>query len=162
MREPFLPQLDAWEFHHWEDRQLDKHELHHGFVVAFAGGTIDHDTLAINLCVAMRKAFPAPCRVFGSGVKVQISDSTVYYADAGVIYDQVRGDATVIATPTVVCEVPSESTRAYDLVEKRAAYRSVATLRFYVTDHVRRNLPDHRGSSARPFDKLRVTAVLSP
>jgi hypothetical protein len=49
MREPLIPQLDAEEFLHWEARQMQKHGLHHGFVVAFAGGTIDRDTIAFNL-----------------------------------------------------------------------------------------------------------------
>lgn len=124
MREPVIPELDAETFLLWESKQHERHELHHGFVVAFAGGTLDDDRIAHNLRTAFDALFPAPCRSHGSDVKVQIDASTVYYPDA-----------TVIDRPRVVAEVLSPSTRAYDIIEKRAMYRNVPSLVAYVVVH---------------------------
>jgi Uma2 family endonuclease len=137
MREPLIPQLDAEEFLHWENRQQDRFELHHGFIVAFAGGTIDHDTIATNVRVLLRKMYPSPCRSFGSDVKVRISESIVFYPDAGVVCEELTGGETVVTAPTAICEILSESTRTYDLIDKRAAYHGLPTLGAYIIVHTR-------------------------
>ncbi|MGP6156900.1 MAG: Uma2 family endonuclease [Vulcanimicrobiaceae bacterium] len=132
MREPIIPQLAEREFLSWEAAQDGKFELHRGFVMAFAGGTIDHDTIAFNLRACLDRLFPAPCRTFGADVKVRVSADTFSYADAGVVREAVAGDATVIERARIVAEVLSRSTRSYDLIEKRAAYRSMPSLTAYV------------------------------
>ncbi len=137
MREPLIPQLDAEEYLHWENRQRDRFELHHGFVVAFAGGTVAHDTIAFNLRVALSQAFPAPCRTLGSDVKVKISNDVVFYPDATVVCEALEDNATVVGMPKIVCEVLSDGTKTYDLVDKRSAYRTVATLTAYIIVHTR-------------------------
>jgi len=148
MREPVVPQLDAEEYLRWEARQQAKFELHHGFIMAFAGGTIDHDRTGFNLQNAFERLFPAPCRSFGADVKIRVSASTFYYADASVVCVGVDPQATVVDAPRVVGEVLSPSTRAYDLVEKRASYRSLVSLEFYVIVHttIRRIEIDSRGA----------------
>jgi Uma2 family endonuclease len=132
MRPRLVPELDAEEFLHWENRQNERFELQHGFIVAFAGGTFDHSTIALNIHVALRSVFVSPCRVFNSDVKVRVSSTTVYYPDASVTCADNRGDETVLLEPLVVCEVLSESSRAYDLIDKRAAYRGIPSLHAYL------------------------------
>jgi Uma2 family endonuclease len=148
MREPVLPQLNADEYLHWEARQPEKFELHHGFVMAFAGGTLDHDRIGLNLRIAFDRLFPEPCRSFGADVKVRVSASTFYYADAGIVCGDVELQASIVNAPRVVAEVLSPSTHAYDLVEKRAAYRGLSSLEFYVIVHttIRRIEVDARGA----------------
>jgi len=116
--------------------------------MAFAGGTIDHGRIAFNLQAAFDRLFPAPCQSFGADVKVRVSAATFFYADAGSVCGEVDPQATVIDAPRVVAEVPSPSTRAYDLVEKRAAYRGLESLAFYVVVHtsMRRMEVDARGA----------------
>ena len=63
---PVSPELGAETFLLWESRRRDRFELHHGFVVAFAGGTMDHDRIALNLRNAFDRPFPEPCRSFAS------------------------------------------------------------------------------------------------
>jgi Uma2 family endonuclease len=147
MREPIVPQLAEREFLSWEATQDGKFELHRGFVMAFAGGTVDHDTIAFNLRTALDRLFPPPCRTFGADVKVRVAADTLYYADAGVVCQAVPGDATVIEGARIVAEVLSRSTRSYDLVEKRAAYRAMASLTAYIVVHtdMRRVEVDERG-----------------
>jgi len=135
MREPVIPELDAETYLLWESRQRDRHELHHGFVVAFAGGTLDHDRIALNLRNLFDAAFPAPCRSFGSDVRVRADTATFFYADAGVVCEETPGAATEISAPRIIAEVLSPSTRAYDLIDKRAAYRKIGSLEGYVVVH---------------------------
>ncbi len=137
MREPVIPQLTSDEYFAWERRQHDRFELHHGFIVSFAGGTTNHDLIGFNVRVVLKRAFPSPCRTFGSDLKIQVADSTVYYADAGVDCEPLDGSATVLTTPRIVCEVLSESTRRYDLIEKRQAYRSMPSVEVYLVVHTR-------------------------
>ncbi len=110
-------------------------ELHHGFVVARAGGTIDHDRVAHNLRNAVDRLYPEPCLAFGSDVKIQVDARTFFYPDAGVICSEVTGSETSLESPRVVAEVLSPSTRSYDLIENRAAYRSLPSLHAYVIVH---------------------------
>lgn len=135
MKEPIIPQLREGEFLSWESAQDGKFELHRGFVMAFAGGTVDHDTIAFNVRGALDRLFRSPCRTFGADVKIRVAADTFYYADAGVICEAVSGDATVIERARIVAEVLSRSTRSYDLVEKRAAYRAMASLVAYMVVH---------------------------
>jgi len=85
MREPVIPQLDAEEFLRWDARQSSKFELHHGFVLAFGGGTVDLDCIAFNLRVALQRLFATPCRSFGADVNVRMAATAFYYCDAGVV-----------------------------------------------------------------------------
>ena len=135
MREPIVPQFDAETYLMWEGRQRDRFELHHGFVVAFAGGTIDHDRLAHNLRNAFDRLYPEPCRAFGSDVKVQVDAKTFFYPDAGVVCGDIEGLETSLDSPRVVAEVLSPGTRSYDLIDKRAAYRVISSLHAYVVVH---------------------------
>ena len=135
MREPVIPELDAETFLLWESKQHDRHELHHGFIVAFAGGTLDHDRISRNVADMLEGLFPLPCRSYGSEVSVRVGESTIYYPDATVVCVEMPGTATVIDEPRVVAEVLSPSTRAYDIIEKRAMYRKVPSLRAYLIVH---------------------------
>ncbi len=135
MREPVIPELDAETFLLWESKQHERHELHHGFIVAFAGGTLDHDRIGHNLRNVFDMLYPSPCRSYGSDVHVRVGESTIYYPDATVVCVDMPGTATVIDEPRVVAKVLSPSTRAYDIIEKRAMYRKVPSLRAYLIVH---------------------------
>jgi Uma2 family endonuclease len=137
MREPIIPQLDGPAFLLWEEAQSDRFELHHGFVFVFAGGTADLDRVAFNARGLLERAFPAPCRTFGSDVKVRIARDTYYYPDVTLTCEHITASTTVIERPQVVVEVLSTGTQAYDLADKRSAYRTVATLEAYIIIHTR-------------------------
>ena len=143
-----MPQLSASQFVAWESDQPHKFELQHGYVLAFAGGTIDHDRMSFNMRTALENRFSLPCRTFGSEVKIRVAPETMYYADAGVTCDGVTGSDLTIEKPRVVCEVLSPSTRSFDLIEKRAAYRAMRSLTAIVFIHtaMRRVEIDRRDS----------------
>jgi Uma2 family endonuclease len=151
MKQPIIPQLAAEEFLRWEEAQDLRFELHHGFAVAFAGGTVNHDRISFKARELLARLYPSPCETFGSDVKVRVSDAMFYYCDAGVRCDPIDDDATVIERPRVIIEVLSRSTRAYDIVEKRAAYRAMNSIEAYIIIHtdMRRIEVDARASNGR-------------
>jgi Uma2 family endonuclease len=140
MRDPIIPELLFEEFLSWEARQPEKFELHSGFIVAFAGGTSIHNTLSLNLVFALRRCYPPPCRAYGSDMKVRVSENTSYYPDASATCEEVAEGASFIESPQIVGEVLSPSTRTYDLIDKRAAYRRLPGLLASVIVHTDRRL----------------------
>jgi Uma2 family endonuclease len=113
-------------------------EIIGGEIIAMAGGDPVHSYLAATLTQILKNRLAgAPCLTFQSDLRVQIGD------DAG---DYVYPDATIacpprrfldtrprtLATPTIVFEVLSPSTAAWDLNEKAVAYRRTPSLREYV------------------------------
>jgi Uma2 family endonuclease len=118
--------------------------------VAFAGGSADHDRIGFNVRNALERLFPAPCRTFGADLKVRFSETGFFYCDAGVARTDLAPDALFVETPLVVVEVLSRSTRAYDVVEKRAAHRTLAPLQWYVIVHtdIRRIEVDSRSRTS--------------
>jgi Uma2 family endonuclease len=151
MRQPILPEFDEPTFLQWEAAQRERYELHYGFVYAFAGGTMNHDQLAFSARVILQRAFPEPCRVVGSDIKVHIATKTYYYPDVSVTCEPFDGEQTIIERPRIVVEVLSRSTHGYDLVDKRNAYRSITSLEAYLIVHTdaRRVELDRRDTDGR-------------
>lgn len=112
-----------------------KHEYHRGYVYAMAGGTQAHNLIGGNVFAQIRSAVRGTgCRAFTSDIKVRQSREDYVYADAVVTCDP-RDDAPSqdwIAFPTLIVEVLSPSTAAYDRGGKFDDYQGIATLREYV------------------------------
>ena len=146
VRQPIVPEFTGEEFLRWESARPEKYELHYGFVVSFAGGTLRHNAIAL----AMRDIFKnklSSCATFALDVKTRIEDNAYYYPDVVVVCGEVDVDTDVIEAPTIVAEVLSPSTQAYDRIDKRNAYRKLPSLRALVIVHTetRRIEVDDRG-----------------
>ena len=113
-----------------------KHEYVDGHVYALAGETRAHGVIAVNVTSLLRSALRGgPCRVYNSDVKVQLTETRYVYPDVSVGCDErdrLNDDEDVVRYPTVVVEVLSSSTEAYDRGAKFALYRSSEVLREYV------------------------------
>ncbi len=135
MKRPIVPEFSGEEYLRWEAARPEKYELHFGFIVAFAGGTLRHNQIAL----AMRDAFKArlgSCTTFALDVKTRVRSDTYYYPDVVVVCGDVDLAATEIHAPTIAVEVLSATTQGYDLVDKRAAYRAVPSLKYFIIVHV--------------------------
>jgi Uma2 family endonuclease len=65
------PPLDLEGFLDWEERQRERFELAGGVVRMMAGGTEDHDRIAINIAAALRTRLRGtPCSAHGSNLKL--------------------------------------------------------------------------------------------
>jgi len=119
----------------WEAEQPDKHEYLAGEVFAMGGASRRHVTVSGNLFAALDDALlGTPCRAYMADMKVQAAKDTAYfYPDVLVTCDPVDHRADQIMTsPTLIAEVLSPATAAYDRGDKFAAYRGIPSLREYV------------------------------
>ncbi|HKC66143.1 MAG TPA: Uma2 family endonuclease, partial [Pyrinomonadaceae bacterium] len=109
-----------------------------GLVYAMAGESPEHSTICFNLAVSVGTQLKdTPCRGFSPNMKVRAGKSGLYaYPDLMVVCDEPifhDEQRDVVTNPTVIFEVLSRSTEAYDRGEKFLRYRSeIETLRDYV------------------------------
>jgi Uma2 family endonuclease len=123
------------EYFEWEAKQEIRYEYINGDVFAMAGGTIDHSTIAANLIALLRPHVRGRnCRVLGSDAKVGISkNGEFFYPDLLVTCDdRDRSSAKAVFYPTLIIEVLSPSTEAYNRGGKFARYRQLNSLCEYV------------------------------
>ena len=133
-----LPVLTVGEYLSIERQSEIRHEFLDGHVYAMAGESVAHSTICFNLAVTIGAQLKdTPCRGFSPNMKVRAGEKGLYaYPDLMVAcgepaFHDERGD--VLLNPTVIFEVLSPSTEAYDRGEKFERYRAhVETLRDYV------------------------------
>jgi Uma2 family endonuclease len=120
-------------FLEWEEALPIRHERVGPSIVAMTGGTLDHNTIALNLALALRERLKgSDCRVFAADVRVVTPGKDVMYPDVVVACGERSGRDKEIRDPVVVVEVLSEGTAARDHGVKRWAYATIPSLRHYV------------------------------
>jgi Uma2 family endonuclease len=126
--------LTLQEYLDWENQQPDRNEFYRGEVFAMTGGRRAHGRIVSNLVRQLGNALDgSPCQVFCESMKVQIADDTIFYPDVFVTCSPADLQTEMVFTaPTVVIEVLSPSTQAYDRSQKFALYRRLASLKEYV------------------------------
>lgn len=123
--------MSGEEYLAWEAEQTEKHDFVNGDVYAMAGAEAGHVTTSGNLYMALRQHLAgSPCRTFIADMKVQAHESASYfYPDVMVTCsDADRASPMIKREPKLIVEVLSPSTAAYDLGEKFAQYRRIASL----------------------------------
>ncbi len=114
-----------------------KSEYHNGEMYALAGGSVNHNQIAVNVTSSFSRMFEhKPCRVFMNDVRLYIQSSGLYtYPDVMVVcgkIDLAAGRDDTVTNPIVLVEVWSDSTQAYDRGGKFALYRQIPSLQEYV------------------------------
>ena len=128
------PKLTLEQYLAWEDEQPEKHEFYRGEVFAMVGARRVHGTVIGNLEFEFRLRLKgSPCQVFHEGMKVQIGEDTVLYPDVFVTCDKTDlATERIFTAPTLVVEVLSPSTQAYDRSQKFSLYRRMPSLKEYI------------------------------
>jgi Uma2 family endonuclease len=114
-----------------------KHEYFAEEIFAMADGTPKHSLIQTNVCSELRSLLKEkPCRVYNSDLRVKV-DATGLYTDpdASVTCGELQCDdkrSKTVLNPTVIVEVLSPSTEAYNRVRTFNHYRQIATLREYL------------------------------
>jgi Uma2 family endonuclease len=121
----------------WEAHQSDRHEFFAGEVFAMTGARATHNTIALNIAVALRDVLRnTSCRVFISDMKLHVASADAsFYPDVFVSCDprDRTPDAELVQRhPQLVVEVLSDSTAAFDRGQKFEAYRSLDSLKAYL------------------------------
>ena len=113
-----------------------RHEFADGEMVAMSGGTLEHSAVAANVIAELGVALRGrPCRPLTSDMRIRTRSGRHFYPDGSVVcgspvlYDDTRD---VLMNPTVVVEVLSDSSEAYDRGDKFAHYETIPELREYV------------------------------
>ena len=119
----------------WEASRIGRHEFFAGQVFAMVGPQRVHGEIVRNLTVALQTHLKGtPCRSYSADMKLRVAAAdAVFYPDLFVTCDA-RDLVTelVFEHPTLVVEVLSDSTAAYDRGLKFAAYRQLPSLVEYV------------------------------
>jgi len=155
------PAMTADEYLAWEAEQPERHDFLNGEVFAMAGAEDRHVTVSLNVAMALRQHLAGtPCRTFMADMKVQaLTGNNYFYPDVLVTCGEAdRLSPLVKREPTLIVEVLSPSTAAYDRGEKFAHYRRIETLKelAFIDLDTRRSDVYRRGADGlwvlHPFD----------
>ena len=127
--------LDA--YFAFEEAAAVRHEYWNGKVVTMAGGTPPHNKIVLNIASAMLVALSSSglaYEIYSPDQQVATAAKKRFYPDVTVADDPPRYDAkNSLLNPLIIVEVLSESTRTFDLNGKFAQYRTIQSLRHYLT-----------------------------
>lgn len=108
-----------------------------GRMYAMSGGSRRHSFIAGNLYAEIKQQLRGrPCEVHINEMRVKVAPTGMYtYPDVVAVCGEPQFEDSAVDTllnPTVIIEVLSPSTEAYDRGEKFAHYRRLDSLREYV------------------------------
>jgi Uma2 family endonuclease len=126
--------VDEADYLRLEETASSKHELVGGEIYAMAGASERHNRIALNIAFHLRTATRGkPCRAFMADMKLRLAaSSTYYYPDAMLVCDDADDHPLYKHSPCFIAEVLSPATASVDIREKWAAYRGLASLRYYL------------------------------
>ena len=130
-----------------------KSEYRDGEIVPMAGGTTNHNKIALNFAANLKFALKGQAYdIYIGDVRLWIPNYRQYtYSDTMVIQGKLiytgKGKTTVI-NPLLIVEVLSKSTRNYDQGEKFLYYRSIPQFKEYILiDQARYHVIQHTKTS---------------
>ena len=120
-----------------DEDSLERTEFHDGEIIAMAGGTEAHARITFNLTGAV---FPLldhdKCWGASGDLKIFVEQrNKSLYPDLSITCSEpeyYKNNNTIIKNPTVIFEVLSKSTEAYDRGEKFHLYKLLPSFREYV------------------------------
>jgi Uma2 family endonuclease len=126
-----------------------RHGYFAGQIFAMPGGTPLHSALAVRIGSLLDAQLEGTrCRLFNSDLRLRVLATGLgTYPDVSVVCGDLQRDpedSSTIVNPTVIVEVLSDSTEAYDRADKYFNYKLIPALREYV-------LVSHREASIEIF-----------
>lgn len=129
------PVFTAEDYLAWEEHSPDKHQYLAGEIFAMSGATDAHVTITGNLFALLRAHVRGrPCRVYAMDMKLRVETADAFfYPDllATCVPDDIAAPQFK-RQPTLVVEVLSASTAAFDRGRKFAIYQQLPSLQEYV------------------------------
>jgi len=132
------PRLSVEEYLELERTSEVRHEYYDGELFAMVGASEAHALIVTNLVGELRNQLRGrPCRIYANDVRVQVADTGLYtYPDVIVVCQGPKFFETehrnTLLNPTLIAEVLSESTEAYDRGKKFDHYRTLESLTDYL------------------------------
>ena len=131
------PRLTPDEYLEFERQSEFKHEYFDGEIFAMSGGTPQHSLVKTNVIRELSTALKGQrCTTYDSDLRVLVEATGLHtYPDASVFCDELQYEAgrnDVVVNPTLLVEVLSPTSEAYDRGKKFGHYRQIPSLREYV------------------------------
>jgi Uma2 family endonuclease len=127
------------EYYALEREAAYKSDYYDGEIFAMAGGTAQHSRIVTNILGELHSRLKGkPCAPYDSNLRVVIRVTGLRtYPDVSVFCESIEFDPkdpenTTALNPTVVLEVLSRTTEAYDRGFKSDNYRRIESLKTYV------------------------------
>ncbi len=121
-----------------EKSSEEKFEFFEGKVLNASNESIVHSLIISNIVTELRsKTHIATVRVFGSNLKIKVPNCETYrYADVTAILGkpkiEIFYDFELLTNPSLIVEVLSPSTEAFDLNDKFTYYKSIESFTEYL------------------------------
>ena len=116
----------------------ERFEYFDGEIFSMSGVSDAHDQIETNSLTALSiRLRERPCRIFSANMRIKVPSLPPYrYADVSAtcekpIFEKIGG-VDVLTNPTLIIEVLSDSTEAYDRGDKFTHYKSIVSLREYL------------------------------
>ena len=114
-----------------------RNEYYNGEIFAMSGASREHNLISVNLLRDLGNQLEdRPCEAYPSDMRVSIEATGLYtYPDVSVVCGEPRFQdrrVDILLNPTVIVEVLSPTTEAYDRGDKFRHYRRIGSLREYV------------------------------
>jgi Uma2 family endonuclease len=118
------------EFFAWQEKQQERYELVDGFPVRMMAGAKNvHDDIVVNVLAELRNQLRGGgCRPFTGDGSIETKPGQIRRPDIGVDCGNRDPNATKAASPRVVFEVLSPTTRDFDTIGKLEEYKLVDSL----------------------------------
>jgi Uma2 family endonuclease len=120
-----------------ERRSEERHEYLAGEVFGMGGASESHNLIVANIVGELRQQLKGrPCKTYPTDMRVRVAPSGLYtYPDVVVVCGEARFDdeqRDTLVNPTLLVEVLSASTEAYDRGDNFEHYRKLGSLAEYL------------------------------
>lgn len=158
------PRFTPEEYLAHERTAAYKSEYLTGQIVAMSGVSREHSLINSNLLAVLnRQLWDRPCEAHASDMRVKVRKREMYtYPDIVIVCGEAQYEDKQVDTllnPTVVIEVLSPSTEAYDRGAKFGYYRDLPSLREYLLVAQDKMLVEH---FVRAEESWVLTATTDP
>src|SRR2546421_7497242 len=132
------PRYTLEEYFELERKSEERYEYWDGEVFCMSGVSPEHDQIESNLNFHLRaKLTGRNCRVFLANMRIKVPSAPPYrYADLSALCGEAQfeeiGGVRAVTNPTLMIEVLSSSTEAYDRGDKFTHYQSIPSFREYL------------------------------
>jgi Uma2 family endonuclease len=128
--------MSEQEYLAFERASDTKHEYYRGEVFAMAGASLEHTQIVSNTLIAVGRQLRPPCRIVSNDLRTKISETGLYtYPDIIIVCGRpqlAEGQFDTLVNPTILSEVLSPSTEAFDRGKKFRHYRTLDSLQEYL------------------------------
>ena len=136
MEEPVRIYTES-EYLEYDLHSEHKNEFFNGQIYAMAGASEKHNTISMNLSIAIGLQLRnKPCKVYAGDMRIKVQSTGLFaYPDLMVVCPEIQfsGDKPdTVLNPIFIIEILSDSTESTDRGAKFAHYRKIPSLREYV------------------------------